>query len=127
MTILMLLVVSFNATARVGDTSTVGTYYVEFEVTYSDGAVETFLTRLTSGHYTRVKLISLKGAETMVDNEIYNDYVTNLPNSMSYDTGTDRYDINGHSFFPRFKNSNWYFSAISKYGYSALSKHAVNN
>ena len=25
-----------------GDTDTVGTYYVEFEVTYSDGAVETF-------------------------------------------------------------------------------------
>ena len=27
---------------QVGDTATVGTYYVEFEVTYSDGSVETF-------------------------------------------------------------------------------------
>tara|TARA_R110000737_G_scaffold3850_1_gene12776 strand:- start:746 stop:1066 length:321 start_codon:yes stop_codon:yes gene_type:complete len=27
---------------QTGDTSTVGTYYVEFEVTYADGAVETF-------------------------------------------------------------------------------------
>jgi len=27
---------------QVGDTSTVGTYYVEFEVTYSDGSIETF-------------------------------------------------------------------------------------
>ena len=27
---------------QVGDTSTVGTYYVEFEVTYSDASVETF-------------------------------------------------------------------------------------
>ena len=25
-----------------GDTSTVGTYYVEFEVTYADGGIETF-------------------------------------------------------------------------------------
>ncbi|MGJ8660459.1 MAG: BppU family phage baseplate upper protein [Bacteroidota bacterium] len=25
-----------------GDTSTIGTYYVEFEVTYSDGSIETF-------------------------------------------------------------------------------------
>jgi len=25
-----------------GDTDTVGTYYVEFEVTYSDGSIETF-------------------------------------------------------------------------------------
>jgi len=61
----------------------------------------------------------------MVDNptKIYNDYVrANLPNSMSYDTGTDRYDINSHSFF-KFKNSNWYFNYISKYGYSA---YAVN-
>ena len=65
----------------------------------------------------------------MVDNptKIYNDYVrANLPNSMSYDTGTDRYDINSHSFF-KFKNSNWYFNYISKYGYSALSAYAVNN
>ena len=64
----------------------------------------------------------------MVDNptKIYNDYVrANLPNSMSYDTGTDRYDINSHSFF-KFKNSNWYFNYISKYGYSALSAYAVN-
>jgi hypothetical protein len=65
----------------------------------------------------------------MVDNptKIYNDYIrANLPNSMSYDTGTDRYDINSHSFF-KFKNSNWYFNYISKYGYSALSAYAVNN
>jgi hypothetical protein len=65
----------------------------------------------------------------MVDNptKIYNDYVrANLPNSMSYDTGTDRYDINSHSFF-KFKNSNWYFNYISKYGYSAFSAYAVNN
>jgi plastocyanin len=64
----------------------------------------------------------------MVDNptKIYNDYVrANLPNSMSYDTGTDRYDINSHSFF-KFKNSNWYFNYISKYGYSAFSAYAVN-
>jgi len=64
----------------------------------------------------------------MVDNptKIYNDYVrANLPNSMSYDTGTDRYDINNHSFF-KFKNSNWYFNYISKYGYSAFSAYAVN-
>lgn len=27
---------------RAGDTATVGTYYVEFEVTYLDGSVETF-------------------------------------------------------------------------------------
>ena len=27
---------------QVGDTDTVGTYYVEFQVTYSDGSVETF-------------------------------------------------------------------------------------
>ena len=27
---------------QVGDTATVGTYYVEFEATYSDGSVETF-------------------------------------------------------------------------------------
>ena len=27
---------------QVGDTDTVGTYYVEFEVTYSDASVETF-------------------------------------------------------------------------------------
>ena len=27
---------------QVGDTSTAGTYYVEFEVTYSDGSIETF-------------------------------------------------------------------------------------
>ena len=27
---------------QAGDTSTVGTYYVEFEVTYSDASVETF-------------------------------------------------------------------------------------
>ena len=26
----------------VGDTDTVGTYYVEFEVTYNDGSIETF-------------------------------------------------------------------------------------
>ena len=64
----------------------------------------------------------------MVDNptKIYNDYVrANLPNSMSYDTGTDRYDINNHSFF-KFKNSNWYYNYISKYGYSALTAYAVN-
>ena len=64
----------------------------------------------------------------MVDNptKIYNDYIrANLPNSMSYDTGTDRYDINNHSFF-KFKNSNWYFNYISKYGYSAFSAYAVN-
>jgi len=40
---------------------------------------------------------------------------------MSYDTGTDRYDINNHSFFS-FKNSNWYYKYISKYGYSASSE-----
>ena len=64
----------------------------------------------------------------MVDNptKIYNDYVrANLPNGMSYDTGTDRYDINNHSFF-KFKNSNWYYTYISKYGYSALTAYAVN-
>lgn len=27
---------------QTGDTATVGTYYVEFEVTYADGSVETF-------------------------------------------------------------------------------------
>ena len=27
---------------QAGDTATVGTYYVEFEVTYSDGSIETF-------------------------------------------------------------------------------------
>ena len=58
--------------------------------------------------------------------KIYNDYVrANLPNGMSYDTGTDRYDINNHSFF-KFKNSNWYYNYISKYGYSAVSAYAVN-
>ena len=64
----------------------------------------------------------------MVDNptKIYNDYVrANLPNGMSYDTGTDRYDINNHSFF-KFKNSNWYYNYISKYGYSASSAYTVN-
>lgn len=27
---------------QAGDTDTVGTYYIEFEVTYSDGSIETF-------------------------------------------------------------------------------------
>jgi hypothetical protein len=66
----------------------------------------------------------------MVDNptKIYNDYVrANLPNGMSYDTGTDRYDINNHSFF-KFKNSNWYYNYITKYGFTsgpALSVYSV--
>ena len=52
--------------------------------------------------------------------KIYNDYVrANLPNGMSYDTGTNRYDINNHSFF-KFKNSDWYYQYISKYGYSPV-------
>ena len=56
---------------------------------------------------------------------VYNNYVrANLPNGMSYDTGTDRYDINNHSFF-KFKTSNWYYNYISKYGYSAVSAYAV--
>ena len=58
----------------------------------------------------------------MVDNptKIYNDYVrANLPSGMSYDTGTDRYVVNNHSFF-KFKNSNWYYQYISKYGYSPV-------
>lgn len=57
----------------------------------------------------------------MVDNptKIYKDYVrTNLPNVMSYRTNTDRYSINNHSFF-KFKNANWYYQYISKYGYSS--------
>jgi len=57
---------------------------------------------------------------------VYNNYVrANLPNGMSYDTGTDRYDINNHSFL-NFKNSNWYYKYISKYGYSANSAYLVN-
>ena len=65
----------------------------------------------------------------MVDSptKIYKDYVrANLPNGMSYDTGTNRYDINNHSFFS-YNNSNWYYQYISKYGYSSLSTYAVNN
>jgi hypothetical protein len=64
----------------------------------------------------------------MVDSptKIYKDYVrANLPNGMSYDTGTNRYDINNHSFFS-YNNSNWYYQYISKYGYSALSAYAAN-
>ena len=58
--------------------------------------------------------------------KVYNNYVrANLPNGMSYDTGTGLYDINNHSFFT-FKNSNWYYKYISKYGYSAISAYAVN-
>jgi len=54
--------------------------------------------------------------------KVYNNYVrANLPNGMSYDTGTGLYDINNHSFFT-FKNSNWYYKYISKYGYSASSE-----
>ena len=54
--------------------------------------------------------------------KVYNNYVrANLPNGMSYDTGTGIYDINNHSFFT-FKNSNWYYKYISKYGYSASSE-----
>ena len=64
----------------------------------------------------------------MVDSptKIYKDYVrANLPNGMSYDTGTNRYDINNHSFFS-YNNSNWYYQYISKYGYSSLSAYAAN-
>ena len=52
--------------------------------------------------------------------KVYNNYVrANLPSGMSYDTGTDRYDVNNHSFF-KFKNSDWYYQYISKYGYSPV-------
>jgi len=64
----------------------------------------------------------------MADNptKIYNDFVrANLPIGMSYDLNTNRYDINNLSFF-KFKNSNWYYKYISKYGYSAGSAYYVN-
>ena len=59
--------------------------------------------------------------------KIYNDYVrANLPSTMTFDSTTDRYDINNHSFFS-FKEANWYFKYVTKYGYISLSAYAVNN
>ena len=59
--------------------------------------------------------------------KIYNDYVrANLPSTMTFDSTTDRYDINNHSFFS-FKEANWYFKYVTKYGYTSLSVYAVNN
>ena len=59
--------------------------------------------------------------------KIYNDYVrANLPSTMTFDTTTDRYDINNHSFFS-FKEASWYFKYVTKYGYISLSAYAVNN
>ena len=59
--------------------------------------------------------------------KIYNDYVrANLPSTMTFDTTTDRYDINNHSFLS-FKEANWYFKYVTKYGYTSLSVYAVNN
>ena len=59
--------------------------------------------------------------------KIYNDYVrANLPSTMTFDSTTDRYDINNHSFLS-FKEANWYFKYVTKYGYTSLSVYAVNN
>jgi|SaaInlV_120m_DNA_3_1039746.scaffolds.fasta_scaffold13938_1 hypothetical protein len=59
--------------------------------------------------------------------KIYNDYVrANLPSTMTFDTTTDRYDINNHSFLS-FKEASWYFKYVTKYGYTSLSVYAVNN
>ncbi len=59
--------------------------------------------------------------------KIYNDYVrANLPSTMTFDSTTDRYDINNHSFFS-FKEANWYFKYVTKFGYTSLSVYAVNN
>jgi len=59
--------------------------------------------------------------------KIYNDYVrANLPSTMTFDSSTNRYDINNHSFF-KFKKSNWYFKYITKFGYASLSVYAVND
>ena len=59
--------------------------------------------------------------------KIYNDYVrANLPNTMTFNSSTARYNINNHSFFS-FNRANWYFKYITKYGYISLSAYAVNN
>ena len=59
--------------------------------------------------------------------KIYNDYVrANLPSTMTFDSTTGRYDINNHSFLS-FKEANWYFKYVTKYGYTSLSVYAVNN
>ena len=58
----------------------------------------------------------------------YNESVrANLPSGMTYNSDVNRYQINNHSFF-NFKNANWYYQYITKYGYSsapALSVYAV--
>ena len=64
----------------------------------------------------------------MSDNptKVYNDYIrANLPIGMEYNTGVDRYQVNNHSFF-KYKNSNWYYKYVSKFGYSAASVYFVN-
>ena len=59
--------------------------------------------------------------------KIYNDYVrANLPNTMTFNSSTARYNINNHSFFS-FNRANWYFKYITKFGYTSLSVYAVNN
>jgi hypothetical protein len=59
--------------------------------------------------------------------KIYNDYVrANLPSTMTFDSTTDRYDINNHSFLS-FNKASWYFKYVTKYGYTSLSTYAVNN
>ena len=59
--------------------------------------------------------------------KIYNDYVrANLPNTMTFNSSTARYNINNHSFFS-FNRANWYFKYITKFGYASLSVYAVNN
>ena len=59
--------------------------------------------------------------------KIYNDYVrANLPNTMTFNSSTARYNINNHSFFS-FNRANWYFKYITKFGYASLSAYAVNN
>jgi len=53
--------------------------------------------------------------------KIYNDYVrANLPSTMTFDSTTDRYDINNHSFFS-FKEANWYFKYVTKWLYFPFS------
>jgi hypothetical protein len=55
----------------------------------------------------------------------YNESVrANLPSGMTYNSDVDRYQINNHSFF-KFKNANWYYNYITKYGYTSASAYSV--
>ena len=48
----------------------------------------------------------------------YNEFVrVNLPSGMTYNGEVDRYQINNHSFF-KFKQADWYYKYIIKYGFS---------